>query len=505
MKELIEKYDDKLIINQPETNPVSDWVDKLNQNQLEKEKQNYINFKDIILERLLGYELEDLEFEHDPGNEGRPVEFTLKQKDKEYVVVETKGTKTKNLNKRYNREQSAIEQATNYASIKKETEWAIVTNYDEFMLFNPNYREQYISFNFRELENENVLKEFLLTFSKFSLIENELPKKLLTETKLLEERLEDEFYELFSETRLMIIKELEYSGIKKDEAIRYSQLILNRYIFICFAEDIGLLPSGTSIDTIATPIQHKNLFEFAIWEQLNELFRFIDKGNPTKEISEFNGGLFKENLRNLEIRDFIDDLDFYNDCKRKWKFEKKYIQIEKLIEDYKNNLNPIYRNLLVISSFDFDSELDVNILGHIFENSIGDIEELKNQSKKRRKQDGVFYTPEYVTDYICKNTIIPYLSKEGDIFSVNDLINEYDDDILTLDKKIRDIKIIDVTCGSGAFLNKAADILLEIHEAIFNKTVDNTLDAWFDSITERREILLNNIYGVDLNEESVDN
>jgi hypothetical protein len=43
-----------------------------------------------------------LEFEHDPGSEGKPVEFTFKKKDKEYMVVEAKGTKTKDLNKKLN-------------------------------------------------------------------------------------------------------------------------------------------------------------------------------------------------------------------------------------------------------------------------------------------------------------------------------------------------------------------------------------------------------------------
>ena len=76
---------------------------------------------------------------------------------------------------------------------------------------------------------------------------------------------------------------------------------------------------------------------------------------------------------------------------------------------YGQKVNPIYRNMLTISTFDFSTELDVNILGHIFENSIGDIEELKEDSKGRRKKDGIFYTPEYITDYICRNTIIPYL------------------------------------------------------------------------------------------------
>lgn len=102
MNEYINKYSDKIIINQPDMNPVNDWINRLSNNTLEKEKQNYINFKDIILGRLLGYELEDLEFEHDPGSEGKPVEFTFKKKDKEYMVVEAKGTKTKDLNKKLN-------------------------------------------------------------------------------------------------------------------------------------------------------------------------------------------------------------------------------------------------------------------------------------------------------------------------------------------------------------------------------------------------------------------
>nr|WP_054858991.1 DNA methyltransferase [Methanobacterium formicicum] len=65
---------------------------------------------------------------------------------------------------------------------------------------------------------------------------------------------------------------------------------------------------------------------------------------------------------------------------------------------------------------------------------------------------------------------------------------------------------MDPACGSGAFLNKASDILLEIHQAIHKEQYkeDKTLMPYFDNIKERRKILLNNIYGVDLNEESVE-
>ena len=510
MEEFISFYDDSLVINSPDDDPICNWIQKLNNNELEDEKKNYANFLMIILDKLLGYKVEDINFESTIGDEGRPVEFTFKKGEKEYVVVELKGTKTEDLNKRYNRGQSAIEQVTNYASIKEETQWAFVSNYNEFRLFNPNYREKYISFKFKSLTDPEVLKKFLLIFSKFSLIDEDIPQTLLKETRIIERELEDEFYQLFSETRLMLIKELEYSSedIDRVEAIRLAQLILNRYIFICFAEDLKLIPSETTADVLLTPIEKKNLFEFTMWDRLNELFRFMDKGNEIRGIGAFNGGLFKENLRYLEIRDFIEDLHFYDDCYKKWKFEEKYDEMTNLLGDYKDKLNPIYKNLLVISSFDFGSELSVNILGHIFENSIGDIEELKDQTKERRKKDGVFYTPEYITDYICRNTIIPYLSQSGEAGTVHELISEYevDNSLKELDKKLKDIKIVDPACGSGAFLNKAVDVLFEIHEALHDSmyAYDNSLDQYFDSLESRRQIISDNIYGVDLNEESVE-
>lgn len=510
MEEFIELYDSNLVINSPNEDPVCDWIKKLNNNELEDEKKNYANFLVIILERLLGYKIEDIAYETDPGSEGRPVEFTFKKGEKEYVVVELKGTKTKDLNKRYNRGQSAIEQVTNYASIKEETQWAFVSNYNEFRLFNPNYREKYISFKFKSLTDPEVLKKFLLIFSKFSLIEEDIPQTLLRETRIIERELEDEFYQLFSETRLMLIKELEYSSEDMDrvEAIRLAQLILNRYIFICFAEDLKLIPSETTADVLITPLEKKNLFEFTMWNRLNELFRFMDKGNEVRGIGSFNGGLFKENLKNLEIRDFIEDLSFYDDCYKKWKFEEKYDEMTNLLGEYKDTLNPIYKNLLVISSFDFESELSVNILGHIFENSIGDIEELKDQTKERRKKDGVFYTPEYITDYICRNTIIPYLSHSGEVNTVHELISEYEQEnnLDGLDKRLKEIKILDPACGSGAFLNKAVDVLFEIHESLHDSMYadDTSLDQYFDSLESRRQIISDNIYGVDLNEESVE-
>ena len=198
-----------------------------------------------------------------------------------------------------------------------------------------------------------------------------------------------------------------------------------------------------------------------------------------------------------------------------WEFEENYKEISKFFKGYEDNpyyesihINPIFKNLLVISSFDFGSDLDVNILGHIFENSIGDIEELQNDNENKKKTDGIYYTPEYITDYICRNTIIPYLSISGEAKTVHELLTEYENSnsLDDLDNKLETLKIIDPACGSGSILNKSVDILLEIHKAIYDSKYegDSSLDRYYDTLENRKRIILNNIYGVDLNEESVE-
>ena len=77
----------------------------------------------------------------------------------------------------------------------------------------------------------------------------------------------------------------------------------------------------------------------------------------------------------------------------------------------------VFEEMKKISEYDFDSELNENILGHIFEQSISDIEDLKKElngeefdkKKGKRKKDGIFYTPKYITKYIVENSIKNWL------------------------------------------------------------------------------------------------
>lgn len=490
---------------------IKEHIEKLEKGDLKGETSNYLYFFDVFLRDIFGYNrAENVLFDESVDKGAKRSEFVLKNGDEKFMIVELKGQNV-DLDKpqKGHHDQTPIEQAREYSLKTKSANWIMVSNYDEFRLYHWEKKDDYISFKAEELLDKDKFKYFMLAFSKKSHLKEEYADKLLKKSLVVERDLESDFYKLFHETRLMLIKELEdINGFKTPKAVHYAQAILNRYMFICFAEDINnLLPSEISTETIYVPIRERNISHRTIWNRLNELFGFINEGNDYKRINGYNGGLFKEDFSFITIRDIVEDPNYFKEQRQKWDLKEYSLKITELMGPYGKKINPIYWNLLTISSINFESDLDVNILGHIFENSIGDLEDLREGSKGRRKKDGIFYTPNYITEYICKNTIIPYLSKSGEVTEVNDLVREYwGSDIHQLDEKVKKIKIVDPACGSGAFLNKAADILLEIHEEI-HKTIykdDKTLAQFFDNVSERRKILKNNIYGVDLNEESVE-
>jgi hypothetical protein len=525
---VIEKYIKSITISSKQREALNLWVDKLKKKELIEERSNYPIFQKYIVEDILGYSVEDFDFEK--GN----VEFTIKnQSGKPLLVLELKGQETDLFSK-----QSAgvtpYKQAFLYA-VEKGTEYFATCNYSQIVFFlKENNYSKYEILDFQEMsKNENEFKKFILLFSKEYLVKRNIPALLKIDTVQEEKELTKEFYKIYHETRLMIIKELEVEcKLSKEKAIHYSQIFLNRIMFICFAQDSEkhLLEPLILENTILKSIEKEMVGEhtYYIWESLINLFKSINLGDRIHNIPKYNGGLFSEDIPNdVKIRDFPVNQKYFNELNQGSKYSEKDINITILqrMGKYRTEINPIYKNLLLISSFDFKTDINVNILGHIFEQSIGDIEDLLSQNVSQRKKFGIFYTPEYITEYICRNTIIPYLSKTGNAKDIDELIYEYYNDLDELEDKVKKIKILDPACGSGAFLNKTVDVLLEIHRAIYETklqkgkyktTVEErhkrkkievemeSITLYFDDIEQQREIILNNIFGVDINEESVE-
>lgn len=308
----------------------------------------------------------------------------------------------------------------------------------------------------------------------------------------------------------------EKENVSQSEAIYFTQLFLNRLIFIFFVDDRGYIPDKQLFTKrILNVLESTQCTEHSrkIYDDIKELFVIFDKGSKILDIFGFNGGLFNGVMPDKIYFSDLKETTFFADVKQHSKLSKTTTRLNKksskIISKYES-LNPIISNLLIMDSYDFNTEINVNILGHIFEQSISDLEELKKEESSKRKKDGVYYTPEHITDYICRNTIIPYLSKSN-VSTVPELIHEYENDLEEFEKKFKEIKILDPACGSGAFLIKSIDILLEIHKEIQNLKIGKQYTNEQLQITQEwnedqeiRAIIENNIYGVDINRESIE-
>jgi len=111
-----------------------------------------------------------------------------------------------------------------------------------------------------------------------------------------------------------------------------------------------------------------------------------------------------------------------------------------------------------------------------------------------RKAGGVYYTPEYIVSYIVENTVGKLIADKSP-------------------SQIAEMRFVDIACGSGSFLLCIYDLLLRYHRKWFNANPDKAKKAgcvlrddgaWHLSLKQRREILLNNIYGVDIDSQAVE-
>ena len=523
----------KIGITARDKSVVKGWIGKLNvKSDLDTEIRGYGIFQEEILRKLLGYDVTNNIKTNYPIGTGA-VEFALRNKNSAEMaaIIEIKG-KGADLNKAQTGAyggRTPIQQAADYAG-EDAIKYYIVTNYSDFYLFvHAQPRRKFVHFKFEDLVDESELKKFKLIFSKEHFLDTDVNnettvERLLNKTVQREQEFSTEFYKLYHSTKQMTIKEMEENNPKlPTEDIRgVAQIILNRCMFIMFAEDETkqLLPRQTMYQTLSDPIKRDvlNNNHNELWSNSNKLFLDINIGNPKKNIQKYNGGLFRKKFDDYTIRDNVAS-DFYQGCEVKTKLKLP----DNIKGDIKGkNVNPIFRNLMHMSSFDFEKDVGVEMLGNIFEQSIQQEAEAAKKGRRTniQKMEAIYYTPEYITEFICRNTIIPFLSKSG-TSDLPKLIDEYSGDIEQLEKKLQDIKILDPACGSGAFIVKAADTLLEIWDAIFSfkesigkyqttavkkrkKITGLSKITRFTDPEKMKRVILDNIYGVDINIESVE-
>jgi type I restriction-modification system DNA methylase subunit len=482
-----------------------DTLNRIETGKFKKEESEKVPFLQRLFE-LLGYKLhENLEFEYSTSF-GRSIDGVLglqteKGRDVE-IAIEWKGIDTKSLDKGKAGE-TPVSQMWDYMG-KVGAEIGIVGNFLEFRIYTLKTKQtDYQEYFLRELvEKEDKLDEFIFLLKKQTLLKNDskqsLLENLISQSEAQQEQITKRFYNDYKQRRLNLFGHLVENNpeINKHILVEKAQKILDRLIFIMFCEDStnDLLPKNILTDTYNLGKKNRSRSETKIWEQFQYLFEDIDKGryDIQPSINAYNGGLFAEDLElnNLVIKDEV--WEWFNQISEK---------------------------------YDFESDLNVNILGHIFEQSISDIEEIKSEIEvaeglslhdkqnettingtasvplqkpktSKRKKDGIYYTPEYITDYIVSETIgnwlgdqeIPLLRGGNEV-----------DGVFPLNQ----IKILDPAGGSGAFPNQVHNFLSKKHEAKFKELSTDENDL-FNQVQIDKSILQNNIFMVDLQPESVE-
>ena len=405
--------------------------------------------------------------------------------DKAIAVIELKGTNTTDLGK-------VEDQAFNYKVNQPDCVYVITSNFEKLRFYIDNTIE-HIEFNlFTLTEEEFQLLYLCLGYDNLSQnVAKKIKEESLSEEDVITKKLYRD-YSLFKRElhQNLVLLNPDFEPL---ELFKKSQKLLDRFLFLFFGEDRHLLPPN-SVRLILSDwkdLQERDE-EIPLYKRFKKYFEYLNVGYKGKryDVFAYNGGLFKpdEILDNIRIDDDL-----------------------------------LYKHTIKLAEYDFASEVDVNILGHIFENSLNELDEIKAQlegqeidkSKTKRKKDGVFYTPKYITKYIVKNTVGKLCEEKKQALAI--LEEEYFtykkrqkltiqglvEKLETYRKWLLQLTICDPACGSGAFLNQALDFLIEEHQYIDELQAKLFGDDLVMSDMEN-SILENNLFGVDLNEESVE-
>ncbi len=351
------------------------------------------------------------------------------------------------------------EQAINYAWHKGCT-WAVLTDFDQGVkIFNAEWKTTDPSQSRPiTIPRQEFLDRFeelwLLSKESFEqgLLDKEAEKwgKKSKKSSVGEQLLNDLtiWRAKLSKDILARNKDKRLTEAELDEAV---QRIIDRLIFIRNCEDRKL--EEETLLSVLRIWESKHRGTLA--ERIVDVFRhFWD---------EYNSELFKPHL--------CDQLDVSNE----------------VLEEIINGLDHTKDRTI---KYDF-SALDADVLGNVYEQYLGHI--LKKTAKRatlakkhaRRKEQGIYYTPTYIVDYIVRNTLGELLKDK------------------TVD--VEKIRVLDSACGSGSFLIKAFDVLNEYHSKKDKDYNQTRLDVETGTtFTKKVEILKNNIFGVDLDKQAVE-
>lgn len=336
------------------------------------------------------------------------------------------------------------------------------------------------------------------------------------------ERVTKKFFVEFQNEHARFLEFIE--GIENERDRHwYASVILNRLMFIYFLQEKRFIDGGRQRYLQTKLADSKVLGEDLYFKNFLWKLFFVGFAKPEAnrspedkellgDVPYLNGGLFLPHRIEIEYKDRIKIAD------------EAFENIFNLFQSYSWNLDDTPGGKA--------DEINPDVLGYIFEKYIN------------QKAFGAYYTRPEITQYLCEQTIykvilerVNSLAKPPDGLTPNMLSSNagglflertYDsmaDLLLYLDEFLcrqlwfnilPDLKLIDPSCGSGAFLVAAMKTLLNVYSAVIGKMEtlgDETLKNELDKIRAahptinydiKKRIITNNLYGVDIMEEATE-
>jgi len=408
------------------------------------------------------------------------------------AVIELKDHKTQDLKK--------VEvQAFGYKNNHKNCHYVVTSNFERLRFYIDNAVD-FIEFDLFNLTFDEF-RRLWMCLSYESIAKN-LPQEIKNQSISSEDKVTKDLYKDYSAFKRLLFDNIVLLNPEYDKLLLFkkTQKLLDRFLFLFFAEDKELLPANSVKRTVEKWIKDNadpmNDYR-SLYSRFVRYFKLLDEGykDANLEIYAYNGGLFANDdlLNQIEVEDAL-----------------------------------LSENVLKIAEYNFSTEVDVNILGHIFENSLNEIEQVANEistgvkTTSKRKQDGVFYTPRYITQYIVENTVGRLCEEKKTELGIGEELFDFKSaKKKDVDQKKKDalkvfdtyrewllhITIVDPACGSGAFLNMALEFLIAEHNWIDQQQEKIAgLKGHYSMELSNIEntILENNLFGVDINDESVE-
>ncbi|CDK38908.1 putative type IV restriction endonuclease [Halorubrum sp. AJ67] len=370
--------------------------------------------------------------------------------------------------------QSYVEQAIDYAW-HQGCDWAVLTNFEELRLYFTHVSKDNLesglvfTLTVDEYTSEDGFEQ-LGNLSKAAVADGSLERLERTRER---DTVTEEILNVLSEARRRLTQDVHEShpDLSMDDLRDGVQRILDRVVVMRAAEDRGVIPADTLLNMAKS------------WEQttINPDVRTLvrDLKNAFRDFdSVYNSELFAEHP--------CEDYDISND-----------VLLDIIDSLYNYNF----------------SYIDADVLGNIYEDYLGHAIEDKSEDLElvehpdERREEGIYYTPVPVVEYIVESVLGDRIDAimanvreelEGDEPKFEAARTEFN--------AIEDIAVLDVSCGSGSFLIKSFDLLVDAYEEyrslVRSVNGDMAIQEYSSAQTVssdyKRHILRNNIFGVDL-------